>query len=337
MSLDLTIAITTYNGEKRLPQVLEKLKNQIDTKNIKWEVLIVDNNSTDNTAKIIREYQVNWLKNVPLRYCFESQQGVQFARKKAISEAKGDLIGFIDDDNLPYSNWVKAACEFAKKNPKAGAFSSRIHGLFETEPSEELKKIIFYLAIVDRGVEPMLYEPRQKGLPPGAGLVVRREVWEKYVPSRLLLVSRSGNSIMAGGEDAEVLLHIYRAGWEIWYNPTMEIDHLIPSWRLEKTYLTQLMRSIGLGRFHLRMLLLQWWERPIAFVFYLINDLCKIIIHFIANICPRLFPNIQDFISINCENNIVNICEMERLIGTFFSPFHLAKFKFKELIFNKNV
>ena len=324
MSVNLTIAIPTYNGEQRLPQVLDKLKNQIDTKNINWEVVIVDNNSTDNTAKIIREYQANWLQNVPLRYCFESEQGFPFARQKAITEAKGELIGFLDDDNLPYPNWVKSAYIFAKENPKAAAFSSKIHGLFETEPSEELKQIIFYLAIVDRGSQPLLYEPRKKGLPPGAGLVVRREVWQKCVPSRLFLVGRAGTSIMPAGEDVEALLHIYQAGWEIWYNPTMEIEHVIPSWRLEKTYLMRLMRSIGLGRFHLRMLSIQWWQRPVAFLFYLVNDFRKIILHLIRDRDLMVFSEGQTL-----DRNIVAACEMERLVGTFLSPFYLTKIKFK--------
>ena len=336
MAIDLTIAIPTYNGEQRLPQVLDKLKTQVDTDNIKWEVVIVDNNSTDNTAKIIQEYQVNWLKNIPLRYCFEKEQGFPFARQKAITEAKGELIGFLDDDNLPYPNWVKSAYNFAKKNPQAGAFSSKIHGLFETEPSQELKQIIFYLAIIDRGSQPLLYEPRKKGLPPGAGLVVRREVWQKCVPSRLFLVGRAGNNIMPAGEDAEALLHIHKAGWEIWYNPTMEIEHIIPSWRLEKTYLMRLMRSIGLGRFHLRMLSLQWWERPIAFVLYLISDLRKIILHFIRNLqrSPqiRIFSQAQDCDRYDRTRDMVTACELECLIGTFLSPFYLTKIRFKNLI-----
>ncbi|MFY7805244.1 MAG: glycosyltransferase, partial [Limnoraphis robusta] len=67
--LDFTIAIPTYNGAKRLPQVLDKLRSQTDVEQISWEVIVVDNNSTDNTAEIVQQYQQNWLLNVPLRYC----------------------------------------------------------------------------------------------------------------------------------------------------------------------------------------------------------------------------------------------------------------------------
>ncbi len=308
--VNLTVAIPTYNGKNRLPKVLEKLKEQVNTEHINWEVIIVDNNSTDGTAKLVKEYQDNWLHDVPLKYCFESEQGISFARQKAMNEAKGELVGFIDDDNPPFANWVNSAYKFAQEHPKAGAFSSKIHGIFETKPPEELKDVTFYLALVDRGCEPLMYEPRKKGLPPGAGLVVRRDVWKKHVPGKLLLIGRTKKRWMPTGQDAEALLYIHRAGWEIWYNPEMEIEHLIPSSRLEEKYLIGLMKVIGLGRFHLRMLMLDWWQRPFAFCAYLINDFRKTILHFLRY---RKVLN-QD---------IVAACEMERLFATLISPFYL--------------
>ncbi|OKH14324.1 glycosyl transferase [Fischerella major NIES-592] len=314
MSFDFTVAIPTYNGESRLPKVLERLQNQTGVTHLKWEIIVVDNNSTDNTAKVVQEYQAIWHKDVSFQYFFEAEQGFPFARQRAIKEANGELIGFLDDDNLPALNWVQAAYTFAKEHPRAGAFGSRIHGTYETNPPEELKPIIFYLAIVDRGSQPLIYEPRKKGFPPGAGLVVRRNVWKQHVPSRLFLVGRAGKSFMPAGEDTEALLYIHKAGWEIWYNPAMEIEHVIPSWRLEKTYLMTLMRSIGLGRFHLRMLSLHRWQRPFAFFIYLISDLHKLIIH---------FTNFRKF----TQGEIVAACEMERLIGTLISPFYLSKIK----------
>ncbi|MDY6902662.1 MAG: hormogonium polysaccharide biosynthesis glycosyltransferase HpsE [Cyanobacteriota bacterium] len=309
-TVNLTVAIPTYNGENRLPQVLDKLKEQVNTENINWEVIVIDNNSNDGTAKLVKEYQENWLQDVPLKYYFESQQGISFARQRAINEAQGELVGFIDDDNLPFANWVSSACNFAQEHPKAGAFSSKIHGVFEKNPSEELKQITFYLALVDRGSEPLMYEPRKKGLPPGAGMVVRRNIWQKHVPEKLLLIGKTEKSQMPIGEDAEALLYIYKAGWEIWYNAQMEIEHMISSSRVEEKYLMSLMKIIGLGRFHLRMLMLDWWQRPFAFFVYLINDLRKTLVHFIR------YKKVL-------AQDIVAACEMQRLVATLISPFYL--------------
>lgn len=321
MSVEFTIAIPTYNGESRLPKVLERLRCQTAVEDFNedfnWEILVVDNNSTDGTAKLIQEYQA-WDNNIALRYCFEPEQGLAFARQRAIKEANGEFVGFLDDDNLPAPNWVSEAYKFGKKHPSAGAYASQIHGLFEVEPPEHLKQIIFYLAITERGSEPLLYEPRKKGVPPGAGLVVRRNVWNECVPQRLFLTGRVGSSMLAG-EDAEALLYIHQAGWEIWYNPAMEIQHIIPSWRLEKNYLISLMRGIGLGRYHLRMLLLETWQRPFAFLLYLPNDFRKVALHFIR------YRQV-------IKSDIVAACEMQRLIATLISPFYLSQIRIRKFL-----
>ncbi|HEY9700953.1 MAG TPA: glycosyltransferase [Allocoleopsis sp.] len=129
MLLDFTVVIPTYNGASRLPEVLELLRSQLNTDNIHWEI-IINNNSTDNTAEIAKSYQLNWHKKYSLRYDFEPQQGAGFARKKAIEIANSNLIGFLDDDNLPEKNWVFAAYNFAQKYPQAGAYGSQIYPLY---------------------------------------------------------------------------------------------------------------------------------------------------------------------------------------------------------------
>jgi len=97
--LDFTVAIPTYNGESRLPELLERLRNQICTPYLTWEIIVIDNNSTDNTPKVVQAYQENWQCAYPLKYCLETKQGAAYARKRAVEEAKGQLIGFLDDDN----------------------------------------------------------------------------------------------------------------------------------------------------------------------------------------------------------------------------------------------
>ncbi len=313
MPINLTVAIPTYNGENRLPQVLEIIQTQTGIESVNWEIIVVDNNSKDNTAKLIQEYQKNWQNSYPLRYVFEPEQGLAFARQRAIEEAKGELVAFLDDDNIPALNWVSEVYKFGQKYPQAGAYASQIHGLFEVEPPEHLKSIIFYLAINERGNQPLLYEPRKKGFPPGGGLVVRRDVWKQNVPTRLFFIGRVGKS-MLGTEDAEALFYIHRAGWEIWYNPDMEIEHIIPSSRLEKNYLMRLMRSIGISRFYFRMVLIKSWQRPFAFFVYLLNDLRKLAFYLITY---RKVLN----------HDVVAVYEKERLIGILQSPFYLGYLK----------
>ncbi|NES80083.1 MAG: glycosyltransferase family 2 protein, partial [Moorea sp. SIO2B7] len=243
--LDFTVAIPTYNGVNRLPQVLEKLCSQTEIENISWEIIIVDNNSKDDTEKVIKDYQSRWNFSFPLRYFFEAKQGAAFARLKAVREAEGELIGFLDDDNLPDYNWIFAAYEFAQTHPKAGAFSGQIHGDFEVEPPENFEKIQQFLAIREHGSEPRLFNPDNLQLPPAAALVIRQKAWNKSVPLRPNLTGKLPG-LMIQGDDYEPLLYIHKAGWEIWYNPAMHTYHQIPKWRLEREYLISIARGCGL-------------------------------------------------------------------------------------------
>ncbi len=282
MMVDFTVAIRTYNGEKRLPEVLDKLKTQVGVDNISWEIVIIDNNSTDSTAKIIEQYQSDWSNSYPIKYYFEAKQGASFARFRAIQEAQGFLIGFLDDDNIPGDNWVASAYSFGKLHPKAGAYGSQIHGEFEIKPPDNFERIAHFFPIVERQ-EIICFNSHKDGrlglFPPGAGLVIRKEAWLNNVPYSLVLQGPIGNSLAAKGEDIEALSYIKKGGWEIWFNPEMKIVHKIPKTRFERDYLLRFFRGIGLSRYWTRMLKHESWERPFMIPVYMANDFRKLILH----------------------------------------------------------
>lgn len=308
--VNFTVAICTYNGEKRLPQVLKQLQAQIHTEAIFWEVIVVDNNSSDKTAEVVRDYQRKWLKNCHLIYCCEPNQGLAFARQRAILSAKSTLIGFLDDDNLPNLDWVSQAYQFGQEHPQAGAYGSQIHGDFEKAPPKNFKKIACFLAVIERGQKAFIYEPKRKMLPPGAGLVVRRSAWQSHVPEKLLLKGRVNQSMLAS-EDLEAICHIQNAGWQIWYNPTMQVHHKIPSSRLEAAYLIPLIRGIGLARFHIRMTRTAFWKKPFIPLLYLVNDLRKITLFYLKH-------------RKSIKVDLIATCEWEFLCSSLISPFYLC-------------
>ncbi|MBD0266855.1 MAG: glycosyltransferase family 2 protein [Cyanobacteria bacterium Co-bin8] len=275
ISLDFSVAICTYNGAQRLPEVLECLRQQIEVDNLAWEVIVIDNNSTDGTAQVVESCRESWPETVALRYAIERQQGLGFARHRAVALARSPWVGFLDDDNLPSPVWVAQAHQFGQAHSQAGAFGSRLQGVFEVEPPPNFERIAPYLALTDRGPQPLLYQPSQKILPPGAGLVVRRQAWVEQVPAVQVLSGRLGKSLV-GGEDLEAVLYIQQANWEVWYNPTMQVDHLIPKSRLERAYLINLLRAVGLSRYPTRMLSFPTWSGPLVMPLYALNDLRKI-------------------------------------------------------------
>jgi glycosyltransferase involved in cell wall biosynthesis len=304
--VDFTVAIPTYNGAQRLPDVLEALKSQTGT-DFTWEVLVVDNNSRDTTAEVVQAYQQN--SPYPIRYCLEATQGAGFARKRAIQEAQSELIGFLDDDNIPTATWIAAAYTFAQEYPKAGAIASRIQGEFEVEPPEDFSRLLSFLALTERGSDPLIYEPAKKVLPPSAGLVIRKQAWLESVPERLILNGRvDGNMLTA--EDLEMLSYIQRSGWEIWYNPAMQVRHKIPKQRLEREYLIPFFRGIGLSRYVTRMLSVKPWQRSPALVAYTLNDIRKITFHLLKY-------------RTKVKTDLVAACELELFTSSLISPFYL--------------
>ncbi len=307
-TLDFTVAIPTYNGATRLPQVLERLRSQTGVENLNWEVIIIDNNSSDNTANIVEFYQQNWQHNFPLRYFIEKQQGAALARMRGAKEARGKFIGFIDDDNLPAPDWVYQSYIFGQEHPQAGAWSGQIHGEFEVDPPETLTPILPFLAIREHGSQNYLFDAANLRLPPSAGLVVQRQAWVASVPQKSFFNGRIGKSMVAG-EDTEALLYLHKAGWEIWYNPSMHIHHQIPHWRLEKDYLLSLAHSHGLCIFQLRLINARNWQKPIIFIRTILGGLRRILAHLV-----KYRGNLKD--------NLTARVEIEFYWASMISPFY---------------
>ena len=318
VTLDFTVAICTYNGEHRLPKVLECLRWQLNTEDIKWEVLVIDNNSTDAVAQVVEDFQEKWPQHCQLRYGFELKQGAGFARHKAVQLARSPLIGFLDDDNLPSMIWVLAAYEFGQTHPEAGVYGSRIRGDFEINPPDNFERIASLLALTERGGAAHCYPPHQKVLPPGAGMVVRRQAWLDNVPENGVLSGRTGKSMLTG-EDLEAVLHIQGAGWEVWYNPSMRLYHCIPGNRLKRGYLISLCRGIGFSRHRTRMLSFSAWQRPIMILVYMLNDIRKIFKHLIQH---RLFV----------VTDVVTACEMTLYLSSLVSPLYLWQRQIRETL-----
>jgi glycosyltransferase involved in cell wall biosynthesis len=262
-----------------VPAVLNRLLAQQDAEGFEWEVIVVDNNSTDATARIVHEYQKNWSIHAPLRYCFEKEQGKSFAMAHAMEKARGAWVAFLDDDNIPALDWVAAAQQFAGEHPQAGAFGGQIHGLFEEEPPETFGLVKPLFALNDR-TEPTNYTAGNniEFAAPGAGLVIQQEAWEDSIPGNGLLQQGTVKDRRGEvGEDFELQWWLYQNGWEIWHNPSMHLHHKIPRSRFDEEYLTQFFKAIGRSRYPLRMMRYKPWQRPFIAMAYLLADGAKLL------------------------------------------------------------
>ncbi|MFA7245500.1 MAG: glycosyltransferase [Candidatus Magasanikbacteria bacterium] len=105
----ITVAICTYNRSYLLKKVLESLVNQTVKKDF-FEVLVVDNNSSDNTREVVKIFE----SLLSLKYVFENKQGLSYARNRAIKNCQTEYISFIDDDSIAENNWLEIAYDLIK-------------------------------------------------------------------------------------------------------------------------------------------------------------------------------------------------------------------------------
>ena len=255
MSIDFTVAIPVYNGANRVHRVLDRLRSQIDIDHLSWEILIIDNNSTDHLQETIRKIQAAWPLAAPLHYIFEPTQGLTFARACAVKAAQGKYVGFLDDDNLAHANWVISAYTFGEKHPNVGAYGGNIQAELTTTPPPGWNGVKSFLAVRSLGNHPKAFNPKHLQLPPGAGLVIRKRAWLESVPQQVVRVSR-------GGDDYQISLYMHNQGWGIWYNPEMVIDHHIPKWRMNSEYIASQAYLYGSCTCELQMIIVPGWQRP---------------------------------------------------------------------------
>ncbi len=299
--LDFTVIIPTYNGASRIGEVIERLRSQVTPDDLQWEVIVVDNNSQDHTAAVVQDLQAKWDSAVPLKYVFEPKQGLAFARQCGIDHALGAWVGFLDDDNWPEPDWVAAAVEFGRTHAKAGAYGSRIKGIFEQPPDDAVRPLLRFLAIRDHGDTPRQFQVEQVQLPPGAGLVVRKAAWLACIPAQLTNITRAG-------DDYEISIRMSHSGWEIWYNPAMEIGHFIPAARLTRNYLMTLTHLYGLRTCSLVMLQTPSWQRPLVLAKSFFGSLRRIVTHYLRSH--------QQF-----SSQLEADCQLAFHIGNLKSPF----------------
>ena len=243
----LDIVICTYNNASLLRRTLEALANQkVVSPWINWEVLVVNNNCTDETSDVVERFMRS--ARFPLRMIREARQGLTAARVCGVSNTNGDWIAFVDDDCLLDENWIERAARFAVDHPTCGAFGGRIILEWETSPPAFLLSRRYAYVGKQFGET----EHRRPWLA-GAGMVLRRTALEAsgWVEKQLL-EDRIGKRLVSGG-DVEIGLRIARS-YEIWYTPQCELRHVIPARRLSREYLRGMVFGLGASRHNAKAL-----------------------------------------------------------------------------------
>ena len=243
MSKGISIIICSYNSEHRIKDVLGCLLAQENTDGFAWEVVMVDNASTDNTVETARQSWHN--TKIPLHIFHESRQGQSYATRTGIKKAKYDIIIMVDDDNYISPNYVSRAYTIMETHPEVGIAGGRGIGLFDKEPPAWIGNIEQALAIGPQG-EHEGYVDDKRGYIYGAGSIIRKPVYDYLISNnyQLMLKGRIGKSLVAG-EDTERSMAFRVLGYKLWYDPSLEFRHHMSVSRLEWSYIRRLYKSFG--------------------------------------------------------------------------------------------
>lgn len=231
MTTDVSIIICSYNRAESLKDTLKSI-NELDISDeITVELLVVDNNSSDDTKKTV----LNFIKSsdIPAQYLFETQQGLSHARNLGIKHANGQIILFTDDDVLPEKNWL-IEMKTAMDEYDCMASGGYISPIWESSKPEWLTERFYgYLAVKTDTSGPKEIAKGDE-LPFGANMGFRREAFAKYGYFDITRGRKGTN--LASGEDGEFFQRMINAGERIYYFPDSRVQHKVESFRLKKNY-----------------------------------------------------------------------------------------------------
>lgn len=240
----VTIAICTWNRAKPLDRVLAAMASLRIPDGLKWDVLVVNNNCTDDTEAVVAKHRAM----LPIRSVLESVPGISHARNRAVMEATGEGILWIDDDAVPDPEWVAAHVE-AFDGLGADLVIGKVEPLWErgTPPAWFIPEFNGMFALLDYGDQTRrITDPAEGGFNVNMGF--RRELAESIGAYRVDI----GTGRLAGGEDQDLCLRAHEAGKVVVYQPKALVRHIIPASRCTKRFYRRYM-WVGSPN-HLRLL-----------------------------------------------------------------------------------
>lgn len=238
----ITVIVCTRNRARQLRNLLESFLTLDQPAQAAWEMIVVDNGSTDDTAKVIDELALQ----LPLRRVWEPKAGLSNARNTGVSHSKGDYICWTDDDVEVHHDWLASYARAFHRYPDGTIFGGRVEPVFEAPPpswiTDNVSKLENMLAKRDHGPDERRILNDQALLPYGANFAVRAKEQRQFLYDPNLGVSPNQRRV---GEETIVLNAIADLGGAHYWIPSSRVRHLIPSDRMTFDYVAVYSQSVG--------------------------------------------------------------------------------------------
>jgi glycosyltransferase involved in cell wall biosynthesis len=245
----ISVIICSYNRQDYIIQAIDSLYNQSASRS-DFEVIVVDNNSKDNTAAVVREY-IDAHPDLNIQFMNEPEQGASWARNTGAKVAKSPLLVFMDDDAVAENDFLKNILDFFDRHPGAGGLGGRIIPRYIPEKPKWLSHHVASLVgNFDYSKDVKVFDDGR--YPLESNMVVRKEDFELINGFNTSLPGVKG-TLRIGGEGKDFFYRLMAHGKKIWYDPSVIVHHVVEVNKLTPEYLYRVASGIGRGE-RVRML-----------------------------------------------------------------------------------
>ena len=243
MAITISVIICTYNRAKYIKEAMESLLIQSYDKD-KFEIIIANNNSTDDTDSICRKFIADH-PDFRIHYYLETKQGASYARNTGASHASGELLCFMDDDAVAEKDFLRNIEKFHEDYPDAHGFGGRIIPRYI--PSEPRWMSHFVSSLVgnfDYAKEVVEFSPNR--YPLESNMIVSKKSFDEIGGFNTAIPGVKG-TLRIGGEGKDFFFRLKEKGYKIFYVPDIIVHHVVEVEKLTKEYMYRVASGIGRG------------------------------------------------------------------------------------------
>ena len=240
----MSLVICCFNSGWVIERTLDALTLQKFDFPTEFEIILVDNNSTDNTNALFEIFKRNNL-GIQIKIVSENKPGLSNARIAGYRAATYSIIVYCDDDTVLSSRYLTLAKELMDKNPDMGLCGGLGTPVFESDPDPRILPFLDQYATGPQG-EGEFCDITKRGFVYGAGMVIRKEALDKLF-ARGFEFSTPGRkgAQLTGGEDVELGHAITAIGYRCYYSAKLNYKHILPARRLTWAYLKRMAYGNG--------------------------------------------------------------------------------------------
>lgn len=240
---DISVVICTYNRADYIGEAMSSLYNQTLARD-RFEVILVNNNSTDHTATVCKDF-IAAHPDAAFTYLEEMRQGASFARNTGAAIAQSSLLCFMDDDAVAAPDYLEKIIAFFEQHPDAGGLGGRIIPRYIPEEPKWMSHFVSSLVgNFDYSKTVTVFSPNK--YPLESNMIIRKVDFDAINGFNTALPGVKG-TLRIGGEGKDFFLKLKALGRVIYYDPAIQVEHVVETKKLTPEYMYRVASGIGRG------------------------------------------------------------------------------------------